>query len=386
MFTQRSKYKLAPLLFFETHSDPTVTKFIIQQLDLLMKKGYKIVCYDLPENQPLDSALVQCYMNIPMIKNQQQHLHINSDEYKQADRNLRVMEGKSEFFSVIKKSNLLFKGIDVTMQQIYELGKSILTSSQNSNHASSDAGDMSDRMIIEAGMKSEERDLNFANKIIQLAKEYDGGIIAIIGLGHCKVSQMINAFDPSHAEQYLCCNLYDQSLLAQNEEVKHLIRSYEKQGGYSKFFPLGLLRLEANDASSEKQFRSQLQLKSHESKGHAAQISIFASTSTSESLSALKKLCSTPQRKPILDVIKANKLPLALRKACSSGDTEVIKFMIMNKGALGDYDLNETSSNGNTALDWLQACKSLQKTPSIHDTLVTLLIEAGAKAGPKPSI
>ena len=45
------KYRLPPLVFYETHSDNSVATFIINNLDYFKKTGYKAICPELEVGQ-----------------------------------------------------------------------------------------------------------------------------------------------------------------------------------------------------------------------------------------------------------------------------------------------------------------------------------------------
>ena len=78
-----------------------------------------------------------------------------------------------------------------------------------------------------------------------------------------------------------------------------------------------------------------------------------------------------------LPLFKQREYSLIFRKAACECNAELIK-LLLKCSALIDLDLNATSSNGNTALDW--AFES-SDNPGHRTVVVTLLMDAGAKTG-----
>lgn len=81
----------------------------------------------------------------------------------------------------------------------------------------------------------------------------------------------------------------------------------------------------------------------------------------------------------ISEALRDKRPALAFRKAVVGGEIAVIRCLLeCRKKNIVPFDINEPSSNGNTALDWA----NLTKYPSdkIKNTIISLLTDAGAEA------
>jgi hypothetical protein len=105
--------------------------------------------------------------------------------------------------------------------------------------------------------------------------------------------------------------------------------------------------------------------------------SLFTTEKTSIVDALLKQI--TPHLKntegslSLLDCVLKGQYALALRKACAGREYEIVKQMIPFIGLL-DIDINAPSSNGNTALDWLDLIPNSPTVLNVRD----MLCEAGA--------
>lgn len=120
-------------------------------------------------------------------------------------------------------------------------------------------------------------------------------------------------------------------------------------------------------------------------------------TSTKETLFTSKPT-STPKKTPQAELIQIcnacptltkidvakdigkNDFSAVFRKACAYGIVEVVKKLIEHKDILS-VDINGTSSNGLTALDWINDEASIQKKkikPSAQKQIKDIIIAAGA--------
>jgi len=83
-----------------------------------------------------------------------------------------------------------------------------------------------------------------------------------------------------------------------------------------------------------------------------------------------------PKGQEIIDVFSENKpVSQAFRKACAYGAETIVKLLLNDRGLLGNFDLNEPSGNGLTALDWVNKNKIPDKTKA---EIKRVIIEAGA--------
>ncbi len=100
-------------------------------------------------------------------------------------------------------------------------------------------------------------------------------------------------------------------------------------------------------------------------------------------LMLLKQACSSTQKGgEIQEAIDNRSYSQAFRKACAYGAVEVVNIFLQNKSLL-NFDINEPSSNGKTALDW---AKNADIDNKIKEPLVKQLITAGAMTGVKKTV
>ena len=79
----------------------------------------------------------------------------------------------------------------------------------------------------------------------------------------------------------------------------------------------------------------------------------------------------------IIDVFCQNKpVSLAFRKACAYGALSIVQIMLEDRTLLDNFDVNEESSNGKTALDWINDNKTLNENRK--EIIRKLLRNAGA--------
>lgn len=96
-------------------------------------------------------------------------------------------------------------------------------------------------------------------------------------------------------------------------------------------------------------------------------------------LSSLKKACSSLQKgEEMMESINNHLYSQAFRKACAYGAVEVINILLQHKSLLNNFDINEPSSNGKTALDWIKKATINNKT---KESLVEKFIRFGAVSG-----
>lgn len=92
----------------------------------------------------------------------------------------------------------------------------------------------------------------------------------------------------------------------------------------------------------------------------------------------IEKNCNDKLKmKSFLDALYAKNYSLALRRACSTGLLDFIKILFASPVS-EEIEINQTSGNGFTALDWINEAKV---TETIKMQIVTLLEEGGAVVG-----
>ncbi|MCL9684991.1 hypothetical protein [Legionella maioricensis] len=202
------KYQLPPLVFYETHADNSVSTFIIDNLDYFQKVGYKTICVELEVGQTLDDTIQQISGMLPKFVQQFNHMNSKDPKYQTMLAQMRTVSGKQLFFLSLRDSHFIFRGIDMPVPD-----------------------------QIKHGLNSPQRNSLLTANIIKNAKEFDGAIIVITGLGHYSLQQLIKKDDPENAEQYLWVHLHNPTYATDARQA--LVSTYEREG-YDKYFPLGL--------------------------------------------------------------------------------------------------------------------------------------------------
>lgn len=117
-----SKYKLPPLVLFESHADRSVTDFLIRNLDYLREVGYTKICFELPKGLALAAVIQQMRMAIML-----QSSKVSSMDFKQSNfqievEKLRSVASKQQLFLEIEEKGLRFKAIDMPVEKQMEYG------------------------------------------------------------------------------------------------------------------------------------------------------------------------------------------------------------------------------------------------------------------------
>jgi hypothetical protein len=202
------KYQLPPLVFYETHSDSSVAFFIINNLDYFRKVGYKAICFELEAGQSLEATIKLIDKVLSKHVKQTEDIGFKDPKYPKMLSQLRALGSKQMFFLSIQDSGFIFKGIDMSVP---------------------------DQMKF--GLDSLQRNSVLTINIMKNAKEFDGGIIIVTGLGHHSLQKLIQKYDSENAAQYLWFHLHNPFYAT--EERQALVSTYEREG-YDKYFPLGL--------------------------------------------------------------------------------------------------------------------------------------------------
>lgn len=209
------KYKLPPLVFYETHSDNSVMTFIIDHLDYFQKAGYRAICFELEAGQSLEVTIKQISTALPPFIHKLSQINDKDKDYESMVTQLRAIGGKQLFFLSIKDTSFIFRGIDMPVME-----------------------------QMKKGLDSPERNKLLSTNIIKTAEEFDGGIIVITGLGHYSLQHFISKLDPDHADQYLWFHIHNP--VYETRARQELVQNYQKEG-YNKYFPLGISIFQSSD-------------------------------------------------------------------------------------------------------------------------------------------
>ena len=108
------------------------------------------------------------------------------------------------------------------------------------------------------------------------------------------------------------------------------------------------------------------------------QCTVFYRPQHNQLIAEIEKNCKDQTKiRNFLDALYAKNYSLALRKACSIGLLDFIKILFASQIS-DEIDINQTSSNGFTALDWINEAKVAE---TIKMQIVSLLEERGAVSG-----
>lgn len=105
---------------------------------------------------------------------------------------------------------------------------------------------------------------------------------------------------------------------------------------------------------------------------------VFCRPPHNQLITEIEKNCKDPSKvKGFLDALYAKDYALALRRGCAGGLLNFIKILLASPVSR-EIDINQTSGNGFTALDWIHQAKV---TEAIKMKIGTLLEERGAVTG-----
>ncbi|CEK11863.1 hypothetical protein [Legionella hackeliae] len=203
-----SKYKLPPLVLFESHADRSVVDFLIRNLDYLRKAGYKKICFEIPQTESLEATIKQIGGLIPRQADVVSSSNPNDPKFASEVEKLRTLGNKQSLLLEIKDSGLEFLAIDMSIEE-----------------------------QLSVGVNSLKRNDMLSKGVIAAAAECDGGVIVVSGFGHCIMQQMIAHLDKDHADQYLWYHLHDPT--HETSAHQELTQAYTKKG-YGAYFPLGV--------------------------------------------------------------------------------------------------------------------------------------------------
>jgi hypothetical protein len=154
--------KLPPVVFCETHDDPSHIRAMRTLLPFLQAEGHKVVTYEL--DQDIDrETLIEAYLRKAEDLAHKLAAMTNAADkdrvYKRIQRSLAV----SELFEKLPHYGMDYEGLDAA-----EMTKTGLRSSH-----------MFDSLLL-----LEERDAIIAGNLARLIREHEGGVVGCIGAAH----------------------------------------------------------------------------------------------------------------------------------------------------------------------------------------------------------
>ncbi|PWY56518.1 hypothetical protein DGG96_02110 [Legionella qingyii] len=204
-----AKYELPPVVLYESHADRATSEFLIKHLPHLKKTGYTTICVDGMEpgaSLEQNITIIKTLICIQVKKVEQ--LPLSRPEYTHEAEKLRSIVAKLELFEAMKEQCFKLGGIDLPVSE----------------------------QLKEKSLNSEKREKTLTDNTLKEVKKNDGGVIVVLGFGHCIFQQMIKRY-AENANQFLWFHIHNPA----NETLVHkeLIAAYAK-GGYGTYFPLGI--------------------------------------------------------------------------------------------------------------------------------------------------
>ncbi|WP_064108423.1 hypothetical protein [Legionella jordanis] len=202
------KYALAPIVFYESHADRSVTNFIVKQLPLLKKAGYKALCID---GMEVGASLTEKIRMLQFIVARQSHVIASmspaSEQFRSEIEKMRSVYSKLELLEAIRDNGLELIGFDLTAPEQMRVGIDSLEREQ---------------FLVTQGRKAVE--------------DNDGAVLFVLGFGHATFQQLIEKED-LNARQYLWFHIKNPAY--ETQAYEYMVKKYEIKG-YRYYFPLGV--------------------------------------------------------------------------------------------------------------------------------------------------
>lgn len=211
-----AKYALPPVVLYESHADRATSDFLIKQLPHLKKAGYTTVCVDgMEPGASLEHNIFTMKTLINIQAKRLAQIAFTHPEHLQEAEKLRSVVAKLELFEAMKEQGFKLGGIDLPVTE----------------------------QLKEKSLNSERREKTLTDNTVTEVKKNDGGVVVVLGIGHCIFQQMIKAY-AENADQFLWFHVHDPA----NETLAHkeLIAAYERKG-YGAYFPLGINIFQSSD-------------------------------------------------------------------------------------------------------------------------------------------
>jgi hypothetical protein len=212
----KTKYSLPPIVLYESHADRSTTDFLINQLPKLKKAGYTTICVDgmVPEAS-LDEQITMMKTLINMQTKRIAKISPTSPEHGQESEKLRGVYAKLQLFEAMKEYGFKLGGIDLPATE----------------------------QLKEKSLNSEKREQTLTTNTLKEVTKNDGGVVVVLGFGHCIFQQMIKNQD-TNSDQYLWFHIHNPN----NETRAHqeLMAAYH-QKGLDTYFPLGVGVFQSSD-------------------------------------------------------------------------------------------------------------------------------------------
>ncbi|HAT1965115.1 TPA: Dot/Icm T4SS effector RavE [Legionella pneumophila] len=219
----KTKYALPPVVLYESHADRATSDFLIKQLPDLKKTGYTTICVDgMEPGASLEENISMMKILIKIQIKKLSELPLEHPEYEQGIEKLRSVVAKLDLFEAMKEQGFKLGGIDLPVSE----------------------------QLKEKSLNSIRREQTLTDNTLRHVKENDGGVVVVLGFGHCIFQQMIKEQD-ENADQYLWYHVHNPD--NETQAYKELVESYTKKG-LSTYFPLGVNIFKSSDKKLDTDF------------------------------------------------------------------------------------------------------------------------------------
>ncbi|HHF7368059.1 TPA: hypothetical protein ACPSKY_003210 [Legionella bozemanae] len=211
-----AKYALPPVVLYESHADRSASEFLIKQLPHLKKAGYTTICVDgMEPGASLEQNISMSKMLIAMQAKKLEKMPITHTDYTREAEKLRSVVAKLELFEAMSEQGFKLGGIDLPVSE----------------------------QLKENSLNSERREKTLTNNTLKEVRKNDGGVVVVLGFGHCIFQQMIQQY-AENPDQFLWFHVHNPA----NETSGHkeLVEAYERKG-YAAYFPLGINIFQSSD-------------------------------------------------------------------------------------------------------------------------------------------
>lgn len=341
------------IIFLEHHNDPIANSIIEKNLSLL-KSEYQCgaVCYEADNDSNLAKETKEWEDSVNInneMKNKAQTQGVPTHakkEYEAYAARFDSDEAHLNLLKAIRTNNIAYQGIDNNLGD--------LRNDPNFNRLEHD----------------KEREKIMAKYLIDMRKKYKF-FVAIMGFGHGpNVQKLLKEGMPDlKKDDFIFVSLISRNCNDDPRVTSMQLNQSASLFSFSSLFPLGVKFVDlrnVKDQNNIKHIKPFIMTKYNElDKPESAVL-----------YEQVKQALGNKSEESLLLKIQNGEYSVALRNACNKKLFEIIPIILNYKDSLG-IDINEQSSNGNTALDWLIESKNVSDQLQ-KDKVIELMREKGA--------
>lgn len=171
----KHNFKIPPLVFLMSHSDPASFDLLKRNFNELKQFGYKAICLEFDSDKSLEKALLD------LIETK------NSIEMKPVDRKIAALH--EDFIKSFVDAGFNYHGVDAPL--------GILRNS-----------DFYSLLVSKAGMKV--RNSHIAKMVAKYAEQYSGGIVILIGTAHCVFLEALKIHNKGTTDPFVVYQVYSK--------------------------------------------------------------------------------------------------------------------------------------------------------------------------------